>query len=344
MTDESDAGEEKSLPKSVEWRKKRALELRGSERRAHLEHVEFRDNPDGSLHLSGYACVTGTPYDMGWYTEQVNRGAFAKTLSESPDVQLLINHAGLPLARTKSGTLQLLEDNKGLKVDADLDPEDPDVASLSRKMKRLDIDQMSFAFRAIRQEWDEDYTARQIMECDINRGDVSVVNQGANPNTSVSVRAEDALMALRHAGHLGFLEAMLDMRRYAGLPKEHRAGATLSAATVEVLTTILNLCATADEAMDQAQPILAELMGVDNPDEDEGTENTACPSCDELNDAQAAYCDQCGAAMTVDDTSDDEGDDGGDGDAEQDSARGVSLVLEARRQLEELRYPKKGAA
>ena len=37
---------------------------------------------------------------MGGYTETIARGAFTKTLSERPDVQLLINHEGLPLART----------------------------------------------------------------------------------------------------------------------------------------------------------------------------------------------------------------------------------------------------
>lgn len=259
--------ESRALPKSAEWRKKKALELRGAERRVRLEHVEVRDNPDGTKHLTGYASVTDTGYDMGWYTEQIARGAFKKTLTEDPDVQLLINHAGLPLARTKSGTLQLSEDNIGLRVDADLDPEDPDVQSLTRKMDRGDVDQMSFAFRATRQSWTDDYTERTITEVDLHRGDVSVVNQGANPYTSSSVRADDALASLRHAGPLGVLEAMLDLRRYAGTTREKRVGMTLSASTQEVLSQILTLCAVADDAMDQAQPILAELMGVPNPDE-----------------------------------------------------------------------------
>lgn len=141
------------------------------------------------MKFSGYASVTDTPYDMGWYTESIKRGAFAKTLAEKPDVQLLVNHGGLPLARTLSGTMSLSEDRTGLLVDADLDGEDPDVLGLARKMKRGDIDQMSFAFRTTRQEWNEDYTDRQITECNIHRGDVSVVNQGANPATSASVRS-----------------------------------------------------------------------------------------------------------------------------------------------------------
>ena len=146
------------------------------------------------MHFSGYATVTDTPYDMGWYTEQISRGAFKKTLAEKPDVVLNISHgdaaSGLPVARTKSGTLRLHEDGTGLAVEADLDPEDPDVQLIGRKMKRGDLDgQMSFAFRCVRQSWNADYTERSISEADIHRGDVSIVVQGANPATSSAVRS-----------------------------------------------------------------------------------------------------------------------------------------------------------
>ena len=47
---------------------------------------------------------------------------------------------------------------------------------------------MSFAFRVVRQTWDENYENREITEININRGDVSIVNQGANPATSFSMR------------------------------------------------------------------------------------------------------------------------------------------------------------
>ena len=141
------------------------------------------------MNFSGYASVTEVPYDMGFYDETVARGAFKKTLSEKPDTQLLINHGGLPLARTLSGTLQLSEDDVGLRMEADLDDGDPDVQSLARKMSRGDINQCSFSFRANRQKWNEDYSARRILECDIHRGDVSVVNMGASPMTSASMRS-----------------------------------------------------------------------------------------------------------------------------------------------------------
>ena len=42
------------------------------------------------------------------------------------------------------------------------------------------------------QTWDADYENREIAEVDMHRADVSVVNQGANPNTSVSARSRAA--------------------------------------------------------------------------------------------------------------------------------------------------------
>lgn len=175
----------------IEDRKLIADRLRGlarEVRRASVPEMELREAPDGALTLTGYASVTDTPYDMGAYQETIKRGAFGKTLSEAPDVQLLLNHEGLPLARTLSGTLSLSEDDRGLAVVASLNPNDPDVQRLAPKVQRGDIDQMSFAFRVTRQNWDENYENRDIAEVNINRGDVSIVNQGANPATSFSMR------------------------------------------------------------------------------------------------------------------------------------------------------------
>jgi uncharacterized protein len=226
-------------------RRARAGLLKGREcRRFRVAPLELRDGA-GTLILAGYASVTERPYDMGFYTETIAAGAFKKTLSEDPDVQLLINHEGLPLARTTTGSLRLTEDGKGLHIEADLDPDDPDVARLAPKMARGDVDEMSFAFRAVRQEWDDDYTERRLSEVSIDRGDVSVVSYGANPATSVSLRA------------------------YADSLLELRAGKTLSTDTMATLQQVLDLVAGADDNVDEAQEVLSTLMGVPNPDKPE---------------------------------------------------------------------------
>src|SRR5438045_2023228 len=123
---------------TTEWRKRKVAELKGpgrlERRTTHTCPVELRENADGSLRLDGYACVTGVAYDVGgWCQETIMRGSFKRTLGEEPDVQLLVNHGvggSLPLARTRSGTMSLDEDQRGLHVVARLDPEDPDVQSL----------------------------------------------------------------------------------------------------------------------------------------------------------------------------------------------------------------------
>jgi len=167
--------------------------------------VEVRKDGEGAATgLMGYASVTDVPYTvndwLGEYTEVVRAGAFGKTISENQDVRLLLNHEGLPLARTKSGTLQLREilDPKddpqgrgqtGLWVDAELDGESGLARDVKRAMERGDLDQMSFAFQVIRQEWSPDYTQRDILE--VRTFDVSVVTYPASPTTSANLRAAD---------------------------------------------------------------------------------------------------------------------------------------------------------
>lgn len=170
------------------------------ERSWSVRKVEFREDGD-ALTLTGYASVFETPYEMyggppwGW-SETVDAAAFDVTLRAKPDVQLLINHGDMPLARTKSGTLTLSADNIGLAVTAGLEPTDPDVMRLRPKMARGDMDEMSFAFAVKRQEWNEDYTERRLLEVDIEKGDVSIVNYGANPATSATLRSLEQFTSL----------------------------------------------------------------------------------------------------------------------------------------------------
>lgn len=155
--------------------------------------TEIRDASEGSVRFVGDASVVDHPYtvrDMfGEFSETVVDGAFTKTLGENPDVVFLANHGGLPMARTSSKTL-LLSTNPNLHAEADLDMRDPDVQKIVPKIERGDLTEMSFAFRVTRQEWNEDYTDRKILELSLHRGDVSTVTFGANPATSSYLRSD----------------------------------------------------------------------------------------------------------------------------------------------------------
>jgi hypothetical protein len=190
-----------------------------------FQDVEIREKPDGTggttLEFNGYGSVTDTPYEMhdmfGAYTEIVRRGAFAKTIADGCDTAFLLNHEGLTMARTKSGTLRLAEDSVGLHANADLDTSRADVQALRSGIARGDIDEMSFAFRTIRQEWSPDYDQRDLIELSLDKGDVSAVNYGANPHTSdagVSLRKDAHEMGLSDEEITARLEFSHDELRY----------------------------------------------------------------------------------------------------------------------------------
>jgi HK97 family phage prohead protease len=174
-------------------------QMSGPVRRAYPVQVEVRTAGDGgSSVVEGYASVTEAPYEMwdafGPYTEVIRSGAFARTLNANPQVQLLLNHGGLSMAYTRAGTLQLSEDSTGLHIRAEVNPVRSDVRDLLTALEDGAVDEMSFAFRVPegRSIWSPDFDQRDITEVDINRGDVSVVNFGANPSTTAAVmRAQD---------------------------------------------------------------------------------------------------------------------------------------------------------
>lgn len=158
-----------------------------------VQDVEARQAEDGTMRLRGYAAVFNDASVPLPFKETIAPGAFRKTLSETPDVRLLINHEGLPLARTKNGTLTLSEDDRGLFMDAEI-ADTSEGRDLYKLVERGDVDQMSFAFRVIRQKWNEDRSVRTLTEVSLADGDVSVVTYPAYPTTTVEARE-----ALRHA-------------------------------------------------------------------------------------------------------------------------------------------------
>ena len=156
--------------------------------------VEERNNDDkNTLLFTGYASVFDKPYGVrdsrGQYNETIKQGAFKKTLQEQDDVRFLVNHDGIPLARTSSGTLKLEEDDYGLFVRAELDPNNPTVAEVASAMKRGDLNEMSFAFAAIKDNFDNSGENREVNEARLF--DVSVVTYPANPWAGAKLRGVD---------------------------------------------------------------------------------------------------------------------------------------------------------
>ena len=203
-----------------------------------VRDVEARQADDGTMRLRGYAAVFNDDSVPLPFIERIAPGAFRKTLTETPDVRLLINHEGLPLARTKNGTLTLTEDDRGLYMDATI-ADTSEGRDLYTLVERGDVDQMSFAFRVIRQKWNEDRSMRTLTEVSLADGDVSVVTYPAYPTTTVEARE-----ALRTA-----IEAI----------KEGRA---LDGESMVVVQAVLDKISDSYDSLEEGKTMLEVVLGL----------------------------------------------------------------------------------
>lgn len=152
------------------------------------------DRPAGPG-VVGIASVVDTPYEMydlfGPYTEIVSRAAFDATLAANPLVEFALNHGrggGAPMAHTRNGTLILSMTDEGLAYDASVDATRHDVADMLKALEREDLAESSFKFTIDAGRWNEAMDTYTITQVDLNRGDVSAVNFGANPYATSAAR------------------------------------------------------------------------------------------------------------------------------------------------------------
>jgi HK97 family phage prohead protease len=191
--------------------------------------------------FEGYAAlfdVRAEIYD-GWF-EELAPGCFDSALARPDDVRFLINHDSNPtmvLGRSKSGTLELSIDEKGLKVRCEL-PQNENVNALASAMDRGDVDQMSFGFVPLDYRWTEFPDGSLLCRIlDLELWDVSVVTFPAYSETSASLRAVPSHLTLpsermtHSAGHdvldeeqsiAWVLERAIELRAGAVLSSENR--------------------------------------------------------------------------------------------------------------------------
>jgi hypothetical protein len=156
---------------------------------------------DGGRHIEGHAAVFDTLSQVIWnFREVIRHGAFADAIARS-DVRALWNHnPDYVLGRTKSDTLALREDERGLAVDI-IPPDTQFARDLMTSMDRGDIDQMSFAFTISEDRWYTDesgMTIREIISID-QLFDVSPVTYPAYTETDVSARTQEKYKEFRAA-------------------------------------------------------------------------------------------------------------------------------------------------
>ena len=158
-----------------------------------FSQYEVRQSEDSNVgHITGVPIVFEQATDIGgWFEETIARGAISEDVLR--DVALFYNHNlnTKPLARTRTGKLNLTIENDGVHMDAEVNLERSDSKDLYLAIQDGDIDGMSFMFRIEGEEWtdlDTDYPKRRITKIGYVQ-EVSAVNYPAYEGTSINARA-----------------------------------------------------------------------------------------------------------------------------------------------------------
>lgn len=149
------------------------------------------DNETGDMYISGYFSVFNSNYEIfEGATESVAPEAFEGALSD--DIRCLIDHeTRLVLGRTKAGTLTLKTDSRGLWGEVKINPKDQDAMNLYERVKRGDVDQCSFGFDILEEEFEDRGTTVHWTIKRVRLYEVSVVTFPAYEDTGVSARKSD---------------------------------------------------------------------------------------------------------------------------------------------------------
>jgi hypothetical protein len=146
---------------------------------------------EGKMVVEGYAIRFGEPaiFKIGdeEYREIIDNHALDNT--DLRDVPFKYNHSDniMIMARTRNKTLQLIKDEQGLKIAAEL-ANTTAGRDLYELIKRGDIDKMSFAFTVRSDKYNRQTRTRTILDID-KLYDVSAVDTPAYNTTSIAARS-----------------------------------------------------------------------------------------------------------------------------------------------------------
>lgn len=148
------------------------------------------DEETGELYISGYFSVFDSNYEI-WdgATESIAPGAFDGALDD--DIRCLINHdTTLVLGRTAAETLTLKTDEKGLWGEVRINQKDQDAMNLYERVKRGDVNQCSFGFDILNEEYTENEHTGDVHWTikSVKLYEVSIVTFPAYEDTEVSAR------------------------------------------------------------------------------------------------------------------------------------------------------------
>lgn len=123
------------------------------------------------------------------FREKISKGAFKRAIERENRIDFLAEHDNrMLLATTQNGSLDIFEDEQGLKIRAKIAPTSygKDIYTL---MKEGMVGHMSFGFKALSDKWSkgEDGILVRTVE-DLNLFEVSAVRNPAYPQSAISAR------------------------------------------------------------------------------------------------------------------------------------------------------------
>ncbi len=147
--------------------------------------------------LSGYAASYNDPTAIGGFIERIAPGAFTKSLASGRDVLALLDHrADVLLGRTRSGSLKLSEDAKGLRFELAL-PDTAAARDVIALAERGDLGGMSFGFVATDEAWSGD--TRELRQVELY--EISVVQSWpAYQSTEINLRSKPSVYETHSVG------------------------------------------------------------------------------------------------------------------------------------------------
>jgi HK97 family phage prohead protease len=160
--------------------------------------IRLTGEAEHATRIVGYASVFDSlsePLPFG--REIIKPGAFKRALRAKADVRALFNHnRDKILGRTKSGTVKLREDSRGLHTEIN-PPNTSTGREVMELVRRGDVSGMSFQFHAKKDRWriEDGEHVREVLDADLI--DVSVVTWPAYESASAEARSyRDGLVSL----------------------------------------------------------------------------------------------------------------------------------------------------
>jgi len=161
--------------------------------------VELRQRENSTeIELEGYAVHWDKWFDAGrGFQERFMKGAFTEALKKGDQVLALAHQPGAGIARRSKGTMNIYEDDNGLKMEAVIDTDDNDAQSAYVKIRRGDIEGLSVGIIVYGeggvQQWHEDENGnefRTIIKV-AELLEISLTSIPAYPDSTVALRSRD---------------------------------------------------------------------------------------------------------------------------------------------------------